>query len=129
MPIQPHRPAASADDALSQTLIDRVLARVHDAQAAFDQRAGATRRRGLSSPTSDPLAARMTRSPEQVRETRSLRRVFHDLGATYRQYRKETGAPVSPEVRAAAHRFRKELSVQSLASVAGRLDDLKILNW
>ena len=62
-------------------------------------------------------------------EARSLRRVFEDLGTAYRRYRKETGAPVSPAVRDAAKRFRKELSVLSLASVAGRLDELKILNW
>jgi hypothetical protein len=71
----------------------------------------------------------MTRTPEQLREARSLRRVFEDLGTAYRRYRKETGAPVSPAVRDAAKRFRKELSVVSLASVAGRLDELKILNW
>jgi hypothetical protein len=64
-----------------------------------------------------------------VREARSLRRVFDDLGIAYRRYRKETGEPISPVVREAACRFRKERSVLSLASVAGRLDELKILDW
>jgi len=130
MSILPIRPTASADADLSQTLIDRVIARVHDAGESVDRRASATRpRASRRRSTLDPLAAELTRTPEQVREARSLRRVFEDLGTAYRRYRKETGAPVSPAVRDAAYRFRKELSVVSLASVAGRLDELKILNW
>jgi|GraSoiStandDraft_51_1057287.scaffolds.fasta_scaffold734578_2 hypothetical protein len=131
MSILPIRPtASSADDALPQTLIDRVIARVNDAGESVDRRASATRpRASRRRSTLDPLSADMTRTPEQLREARSLRRVFEDLGTAYRRYRKETGAPVSPAVRDAAKRFRKELSVLSLASVAGRLDELKILNW
>jgi hypothetical protein len=130
MSILPIRPTASADAAVPQALIDRVIARVHDAGEAVDRHASATRPRASKRrSTLDPLAADSTRTPAQVREARSMRRVFQDLGTAYRRYRKETGAPVSPAVREAAYRFQKELSVVSLASVAGRLDELKILNW
>ena len=69
------------------------------------------------------------RTPEQIREARSLRYVFSDLGLSYRQYRRDTGAPVSRDVRDAAYRFRRELNVTSLVSVAATLDALDILTW
>jgi hypothetical protein len=124
-PSGPKRPKTSA-----QTITDRVLARVSDAGQSVDRRTGATRPRARRRPAVvDPLAAGNTRTPEQVREARSLRRVFDDLGLTYRQYRKETGAPVSSDVRDAACRFRRELNVTSLVSVAACLDALDILTW
>jgi hypothetical protein len=124
-PRGPKRPNTS-----TQTLTDRVLARVSDAGLSVDRRGGATRPRARRRPvTFDPLAAGSTRTPEQVREARSLRRVFDDLGLSYRQYRKETGAPVSSDIRDAANRFRRELNVTSLVSVAACLDALDILTW
>ena len=115
----------------SETLTDRVLARVTDAGRAVDRRTGATRPRSArrSPSAADPLAASATRTPEQIREARSLRRVFHDLGVSYRQYRRQTGAPVSSDVRDAAKRFRRELNVSALVSVAACLDELEILTW
>jgi hypothetical protein len=115
----------------SQSLTDRVVARVNDAALAADLRARATRPRSARrrAGASDPLAAGVTRSPEQVREARSLRRVFLDLGDCYREYRRRTGAPVSEDVRAAANRFRRELTVPTLVSVAASLDELEILPW
>jgi hypothetical protein len=130
MPDLPPRPAGSDDAALSQTLTDRVLARVNDAGRSEDRRASAARPRAARRRApADPLAAALTRTPAQVREARSLRRVFEALGISYRQYRRKTGAPVSPAVRAAACRFRKELSMPSLVVVAGRLEELHILDW
>ncbi len=116
---------------LPQTLTDRVLARVSDAGIAVDRRMNATRpKTARRRPAeSDPLAASVTRTPEQVREVRSLRRVFSDLGRSYRKYRRRTGARISPDVRDAAYRFRKELSVTSLVSVAAELDELHVLAW
>jgi hypothetical protein len=112
------------------TLTDRVLARVSDAALAVDRRADAARHRTPRTPAPlDPRSAQVTRSPAQIREARSLRRVFDDLGHAYRQYRRRTGAPVSPEVRAAAYRFRRELNVASLVSVAARLDELRAMRW
>jgi hypothetical protein len=116
---------------LPLSLTDRVLTRVSEAGIAVDRRANATRPRASSRRpvVHDPLSASVTRTPEQVREARSLRRVFHELGDSYRHYRQRTGAPVSPDVRDAAYRFRRELSVASLVSVAACLDELDILTW
>jgi hypothetical protein len=125
----PLGPAGSNADA--QSLTDRVLARVNDAALAADLRDRASRpkaRRRRPSP-SDSLAASATQSPEQLRTARSLRRVFLDLGDSYREYRRRTGAPVSEDVRAAADRFRRERNVTALVSVAASLDQLEILPW
>lgn len=62
-------------------------------------------------------------------EARSLRRVFVDMGDTYRAYRRRTGAPVSEDVRGAAEGFRRKPSVVSLTAVAASLDELKVLTW
>ena len=110
----------------SQALTDRVLARVSEAGLTVDRRGGSTRRRPAQP---DARAASATRTPAQIREVRSLRSVFRDLGKSYRRYRRETGAPVSAEVRNAARRFRRELSVPTLVLVAARLDELDILPW
>jgi hypothetical protein len=104
--------------AVPPTLTDRVLAQIHEARRPIGRRP----RRGRSS-------AALARTPEQLQEARSLRRVFLDLGDAYRQYRRRTEAPVSAAVRDAATRFRKEPSVTSLVSVAAHLDELKILTW
>jgi hypothetical protein len=127
----PSRPRESDRAEVSQSLTDRVLARVNEAGLDVDRRAKATRpkapRRRPTVP--DPLSADVTRTPEEVREARSLRRVFLDLGDSYREYRRRTGAPVSEDVRDAACRFRRELNVTSLVSVAASLDQLDILTW
>ena len=111
------RPAGSAR-AQTPSLTDRVLAQVHEARRAISRRPP-RRRRGTAS---------LENTPERT-EARSLRRVFTDLGDSYRTYRRKTAAPVSPAVREAATRFRKEPSVASLVSVAAQLDELKILSW
>lgn len=122
------RPGASNSDNPAQTLTDRVTARIHDAAHAADRRAKATRPRS-GRRRAEASAASETRSPEQVREVRSLRLVFLDLGDCYREYRRRTGAPVSEDVRAAANKFRRELSMPTLVSVAASLDQLDILPW
>jgi hypothetical protein len=96
--------SVSAPTTTSQALTDRVLTRLKEAAQAYDRRAYA--------------------SP-QAKEARALRRVFSDLGISYRAYRQRTGQPVSPVVREAAIRFRKELNLASLVSVAASLDDLE----
>ena len=106
----------------SFTLTDRVLARVRDAEAAMVLPAS-RRRRDPRSPSAEG------RSPEQVRRARSLRRVFADLGTSYREFRRRTGADVSPEVRGAACRFRRELDLTSLVAVAASLDQVEALPW
>lgn len=125
------RPRGSDPAELPQSLTDRVLARVSEAGLDVDRRSGASRPKASRrrSAAADPLSASLTRTPEQVREARSLRRVFLDLGDSYREYRRRTGAPVSADVRDAACRFRRELNVTSLVSVAASLDHLDILTW
>jgi len=127
----PSRPGKSDPAAVTQTITARVLARVSDAGLAVDRSANATRPRASRRRSAPPdrLSASATRTPDQVREARALRRVFLDLGDSYREYRQRTGAPVSPDVRDAAYRFRRELNVTSLVSVAASLDQLDVLTW
>ena len=106
----------------SHTLTERVLARVRDAEAAMDLPPSRRRQDAPSHSTNGG-------TPEQVRRARSLRRVFVDLGTSYREFRRRTGATVSPEVRAAAYRFRREGDVTSLVGVAASLDQLEALPW
>lgn len=124
-------PVAESPVAESPTLTDRVLERIRLAAGAVDRRANATRPRAARrrQAPQDPLAASVTRTPEQIRTVRSLRYVFSDLGDSYRAYLRRTGAPVSPDVRDAAYRFRRELDLTSLVAVAAGLDELHILSW
>ena len=122
-------PLGSDADVPSRNLTARVLARVGEAGLTIDRRGRATRRRPAEPARPDPLAAGATRTAEQIREARSMRRVFRDLGVAYRRYRRQTGAPISADVRNAARRFRRELSLPSLVLVAASLDELDILTW
>jgi hypothetical protein len=113
----------------SQTLTDRVLARVADARLAADQRANTSsgkprRRRPVSAGSLD------SKSPtsDESRESESLKRVFRDLGTSYRRYRSQTGDPVVPGLRDAAYTFRAEPSLTSLVAVAAYLDELDLLS-
>ncbi len=120
----PSRPAGAP------TLTDRVMSRVIDAGLSVDRRTRATRPAAARRrPAATALSSDSTRTPAEVREVRSLRRVFEDLGLSYRQYRRDTGAPVSADVKDAATRFRRDLNVTSLVSVAACLDALDILSW
>jgi hypothetical protein len=112
--------------ASDQQLTDRVLARVREAGAAEDRRARSSRPKRRRRHSDQPPAASIAEggSPEQTREARALRRVFLDLGDSYRQYRRRTGAAISAEVREAAYRFRQERDLASLVSVAATLEEL-----
>jgi hypothetical protein len=94
-----------------QRLTARVVARIKDANRVVHGR-----------PRSGSGKGRARRGTDS--ETRALRRVFLDFGDSYRSYRRRTGEPVSPEVRDAALRFRRELDLVSLVSVAATLDRL-----
>jgi hypothetical protein len=102
---------STGDLAPGSRLMDLLIARIKDAHRAVLDRpapkAGKPRRR---SSDTDVLA---------------LRRVFLDLGDSYRSYRRRTGEPVSPEVRDAALRFRRELDLTSLILVAATLERLE----
>jgi hypothetical protein len=83
-----------------------VLARIKDAHRSVNGRTGSGRRRAGNT------------------DVRALRHVFLELGQSYRSYRRRTGEPVSAEVRDAARRFRRELDLVSLVSVAATLERL-----
>jgi hypothetical protein len=127
MPNPTARPGRSEPEELPKSLTDRVMARVVDARTAVDRREGATRpkskrRKRVETSSAGP-------SPKDLREFESLKRVFRDLGVSYREYRRQTGEPVAPAVRAAAVKFKADPSLTSLVSVAVFLDELDILTW
>jgi len=121
-------PNGSSND-LPEKLFDRVQARVAEAAFALDRRANATRpkshrrRASLATAVSDD-----SRTPEEVRAEQSLRRVFRDLGVSYRRFRKQTGTPLTPGLRDAAYNFRAEPSLTTLVAVAAFLDELDLLS-
>jgi hypothetical protein len=106
---------------------DRVVARVRQAELAADREAPSRllRRRRRDAARTDADG----RTPEQRRESRALRRVFLDLGDCYRDFRRRTGAAVSPEIRDAAVRFRRDLDLDSLVLVAVSLDRIESFSW
>ena len=120
------RSSGSAGEELPQSLTDRVMARVVDARIAVDRRENASRPK---SKRRRPVSAPDESGTEGIRESESLKRVFRDLGVSYREYRRQTGEPVAPAVREAAYKFRAAPTLTSLVSVAGVLDDLEILTW
>ena len=65
---------------------------------------------------------------EETLDSQSLKRVFRELGISYRRYRKRSGDPVVPAIRDAAYEFRAEPSLASLVTVAGFLDELELLD-
>jgi len=109
---------------MSDTLTDRILARVADARTALERTPAPrkARRRGPA-----PLGSAAA-EVEHSREAASLRRVFQDLGISYRRYRSQTREPVKPELRDAAYRFRADPSLTSLVAVAAYLDDMDLLS-
>ena len=110
-----------------ETLTDRMLARVNIARRAVDQRENATRPRSQRQRRARP-ADPGTPSLKEGRETESLKRVFRDLGVSYRRYRSEIGGPVEPGLRAANDQFRAAPSFPSLVAVAAILDELDLLS-
>jgi hypothetical protein len=112
---------------LPQTLTARVRARVNDARLLVDRRANATRPKARRQRPARP-ASTNSLSLEELREFHSLRRVFCDLGVSYRRYRGQTGGHVTPGLRDAAYNFRAEPSLTSLVAVAAFLDELDLLS-
>ncbi|HEX6433418.1 MAG TPA: hypothetical protein VFZ87_04225 [Gemmatimonadales bacterium] len=102
-----------------ENLTDRIAARVVRARLALEE--GATAGPSSSSPA-DPTVV------GERHEAESLRRVFHELGVSYRRYRKQVGGPVTPGLRDAAYQFRAEPSLASLVAVAAYLDKLDLLS-
>jgi hypothetical protein len=126
---QSPRPNGSDPNDLSETLTDRVQARVANARLALEQRARASRPKSKRNPAQvDSPSTSIWQLSEEAREAKSLRLVFRDLGVSYRRYRSQTGEPVTPGLRDAAYNFRAEPSLTSLVAVAAFLDELDLLN-
>ena len=105
------------------------MARVDDARIAVDRREGATRPKSKRRKRPPVPSSAAEPTAQDLRESKSLKRVFRDLGLSYREYRRQTGEPVAPAVRAAAYHFKAAPSLTSLVSVAVFLDELDILTW
>jgi len=114
---------------LPENLFDRVQARVAEAAFALDRRASASRPKShRRRPSLATVSEGSPRSPEEVLAEQSLRRVFRDLGVSYRRFRKQTGTPLTPGLRDAAYNFRAEPSLTTLVAVAAFLDELDLLS-
>ena len=131
MPNHPPRPVASTPAEAPRSLTDRVSERVAEAGLALDRRASATRPKSSRARRAHrgDSALQPLGNQDELRAARSLRRVFHDLGTTYRSYRRRTGQPVLTPLRDAAYAFKRDPSLTSLVTVAAYLDDLAILGW
>ena len=127
MPKLPSPTNGSHPDDLPENLKERVLARVTLARIAVDRRAKASRPK---SKPRRPAAPVSTDSPsvDEIRESESLKKVFREMGISYRRYRSQTGDPVTPGLRDAAYNFRAEPSLTSLVAVAAYLDELDLLS-
>ena len=119
----------SEPEELPKSLTDRVMARVDDARIAVDRRDGASRPKSKRRRRAPVESSSAGPSRQELREFESLKRVFRDLGVSYREYRRQTGEPVAPAVREAAYKFKADPSLTSLVSVALFLDELDILTW
>ena len=129
MPNPPARSGNSDAEEHPKSLKDRVMARVAGARTAVDRRERATRPKAKRRRNTPVEATAAGPAPQDLREAESLKRVFRDLGVSYREYRRQTGEPVAPAVREAAYKFRADPSLTSLVSVAVFLDELDILTW
>jgi hypothetical protein len=120
----PPKSSGSPSSDLSETLTDRIASRVSTARMAIEDRSQGRRRKlsRIKTDSADSLGE------AELRETKSLKHVFRDLGVSYRRYRSQTGSPVEPALREAAYRFRAAPSLASLVAVAAYLDELDLLS-
>ena len=115
----PPRPLSRDPVELPENLADRIAARVVQARLALEQDAG---------DRSSTETSMDSKTVGELRETESLKRVFRELGVSYRRYRSQTGGPVAPGLRDAAYQFRADPSLTSLVAVAAYLDRLDLLS-
>lgn len=113
------RPIGSETIESPENLTDRIAARVVRARLALEE--GAAAGPSSASPVDPKVVG-------ERHEAESLRRVFQELGVSYRRYRRQAGGPVTPGLRDAAYQFRAEPSLASLVAVAAYLDKLDLLS-
>jgi hypothetical protein len=111
----------STSNGLPESLTGRVAERVATARLEIDRSAARQRPRSQRKAAGSP-------AENALRETKSLKRVFREMGTSYRRYRSQTGDPVVPGLKDAAYRFRAEPSLTSLVAVAAFLDELDLLS-
>ena len=112
------------------TLAGRVKARVAQAERLLEnQREANGKHKELRSNRSPAPSASFTDTGAAERETQSLRRVYSEMRALYRSYRRQSGTPAVPELRAAVHAFNRGPSLASLVHIASFLDERKLLIW
>lgn len=116
---------------LVPTLADRVKDRVAAAELYFDKRSheGTSKPRPLRPTILTESGGSFADASRAHRETQSLGRVYGEMRALYRNYRRETGRPAVPELRSAVQAFRRGQSLKSLVDIATFLDDRKLLAW
>jgi len=107
-------------NASSDPLVERVRARVGRATRVIKRRDRAAL---------PPNGRARTPDDAPAYELRALRLVYHSLGRAYRRHRDQTGAPVTPALKAAAKAFKQDPTVLSLAPVAAYLDQMGLLTW
>lgn len=124
-------PNSSLKPDVLPTLADRVKERVAEAEQYFDKRSGETTRkpRHLRPTTLTESGGSFADASRAHRETQSLGRVYGEMRALYRDYRRKTGRPAVPELRSAVQAFRRGKSIKSLVHIASFLDDRKLLGW
>ena len=115
----------------SATLTDRVKARVAEAGRDLDNRARRSnaRHKHLRPTTLTKAAGSLIDNSADQREAQSLRRVYCEMRALYRSYRRRAGTPAVPELRSAVQDFQRGRSLTSLVHIASFLDDRKLLSW
>jgi hypothetical protein len=115
----------------ARTLTERVTARVTEAGLALDARVGkaAPARQRLRAPRLAGQASPLKEGTEAQREARSLRRVYCEMKATYRRYRRQTGSPAVPALREAVRAYKRGKNLALLVNVATFLDDRELLAW
>ena len=68
----------------------------------------------------------VSRTPEQLKQSRAYYQVFLDLSGLYEEHRRRNSHADSLALCAAVDRFRRERSVASLLAFADRLDEVDI---
>ena len=118
--------AESSED--STSLTTRVTERVINARLALDAQSKSNRSASRRTGTGADTSSHGSKDAAEAREILSLKRVFRDMGISYRRYRSETGSPLVPGLRDAAHAFRANPSLPALVAVAAFLDPLDLVD-
>jgi hypothetical protein len=110
-------------------LADRVRARVAEVGLTLDRPASRARIKRARQKRVASAGSPTSHTADQMRESRSLARVFNELAGTHRQHRQRTGQHASPALRDAAQAFKASPSLPLLVVVAAFLEEDGLLAW